>query len=78
MRNYDPLETCSYRDCELYAMYLADYLHGGIPLYGLRVCEVHANQLIDEHNDDTTTVQLLALSPIDGQHHALIRETDDR
>lgn len=57
---------CSYRDCDLEATYLADYVCAHIPLYGVRICEPHADELLTDHTDDTSTVYLLRLTPLWG------------
>lgn len=58
------MDKCMFRDCHEKATHLVDYLRGDIPIYGIRACEMHVNNLIDEHEDDTSTLFLLAATPL--------------
>lgn len=69
---------CSYADCDQEAKYSTSYVYEQIPLYGLRVCETHANELIEQHNDESQPMHLLELIELGRTHELLIETTEGK
>lgn len=71
------MTKCCYADCGHDATHAASYVYNHIPLYSLPVCEAHANELIDQHNNEADPLRLIELVELRETHELLIVPDND-